>query len=150
MSGYNTFEIQKAIDVALVGSSSITDIVGSGDDVGVYSNPVQLETEAPYPFIVIGESTDVDYSSKSFDGQELTYTIHTWSRSGDPEQSHQMLKAIYGVLHNQSLPILDGVGAVTANMINMRYEFSTVQKEVTNERITHHGSIRFRIVAIGV
>jgi len=39
-----------------------------------------VDNEAPFPFVAIGEDTEVDWSAKSEPGEEVTHTIHIYSR----------------------------------------------------------------------
>ena len=52
------------------------DGVLAGMATGVFDH---VPGEAALPYVVIGEATAVDWSSKSFDGQRHSLTLHVWS-----------------------------------------------------------------------
>jgi len=39
-----------------------------------------VPNDAPFPFVALGEDTEVDWSAKSEPGEEVTHTIHMYSR----------------------------------------------------------------------
>lgn len=39
-----------------------------------------VPNDAPFPFVAVGEDTEVDWSAKSEPGEEVTHTVHIYSR----------------------------------------------------------------------
>lgn len=39
-----------------------------------------IPNDAPFPFVALGDDTEVDWSAKSEPGEEVTHTIHVYSR----------------------------------------------------------------------
>ena len=68
MTALSAFELQKAVDTALMADGTL---MGKISDV--YSNPEQ-EEDVSFPFLVIGDHVSSDWSSKTFDGSEIVTT----------------------------------------------------------------------------
>ena len=129
----HSWELQKTVFSAL-NSGNITDyestaITGVFDDV---------PSGTAYPYIVVGEETAIDVSSKDKDIFEHTLTVHVWSQYRGRRDIKVIMKQIHDILHDSSLTVSGG------SMVNMRQEFQTTLLE--GDGITRHGVIRFRAV----
>ena len=142
MSVYGAaFELQKAIDTRLTTDTIFADKVTAGTDpVRIFSNPAELE-EITYPYVMIGDHTSGDWSTKSFDGLELTITVHVFTRTGDNEQAEDLLDDIHRLIHRKGafMPLTG------FNLVLIRFDnFAMIQLEGTDNKKTHHGMMRFR------
>ena len=129
----HSFELQKSVFSALNGAS-ITDAGGSAI-TGVFDDVPQ---DTAYPYIVIGEETASNISTKTLDMHEHTLTIHTWSQYRGRKEIKVIMEQIYDTLNNASLSVSGG------QAVNMKQEFLTTL--VDADGITRHGILRFRAV----
>lgn len=58
-----------------------------------------------YPYVTIGDSTAVDWDTKSEVGQDHTVTIHTWVRGKSRLAAKTIMGAIFGLLHRGSITV---------------------------------------------
>jgi hypothetical protein len=132
--------LQKGIHGRLIGYSALTTALGGNK---VYDH-VPQNTTAPY--VVIGEDTLIDWSTKSRNGWEFTVTIHCWDFAKAGRKSVKtLLGHIYDALHQQEASI-----TVTGfTLVQIRYEFDTTFQdpniEGQNDKY-YHGVMRFRAV----
>lgn len=124
----HSFALQTAIFTAL-DAASITDNPTIHDHV---------PADAAFPFIVVGDTTQLNISTYTSDLHENTCTIHVWSTYRGFKQVKQIMQNIYTTLHNNDISITG------ATLINLKQEFSQVFVE--NDGITRHGVMRFRAV----
>ena len=129
----HSFELQKSVFSALNGAS-ITDAGGSAI-TGVFDDVPQ---DTAYPYIVIGEETASNISTKTLDMHEHTLTIHTWSQYRGRKEIKVIMEQIYDTLNNASLSVSGG------QAVNMKQEF--LRTLVDADGITRHGIMRFRAV----
>ena len=129
----HSWELQKTVFSAL-NSGNITDYE-SAAITGVFDDVPQ---GTAYPYIVVGEETAIDVSSKDKDIFEHTLTVHVWSQYRGRRDIKVIMKQVHDILHDSSLTVSGG------SMVNMRQEFQTTLLE--GDGITRHGVIRFRAV----
>jgi len=129
----HSFELQKSVFSALNGGS-ITDHAGTAI-AGVFDD---VPEGTAYPYVLVGEETLSDNSSKDKDIFEHTLTIHIWSQYRGRRDIKVIMKQVHDLLHDSSLSV-NG-----ASMVNMRQEFQTTLLE--GDGITRHGVMRFRAV----
>jgi hypothetical protein len=94
-----------------------------------------------YPYVVVGDCTEVEYASKTWDGVETTCTVHGWSdyhgRFGAADLVNDAVAAIMGTT-------LDLSGD-SMTCITQRYEFGTVLEDSTEAGTAlYHGVARMR------
>lgn len=117
------FELQKAIFGRLaVVSCPIYDAVPQG---------------AAFPYVTIGEDTAVDWGSKTTDGQEVTVTLHQWSRYNGMAEVKQIGGEVIELMTVTPL-IMTGFKADTGRLDMQEYI-------VDSDSLTRHGIIRFRL-----
>ena len=90
------------------------------------------------PYIVVGDIATTDWSTATEAGEALSFTIHTWSRKADRQQSYTMVELIKTALNG------DVVNLTDHNLVNLRCVFSEIARDVSNGFL--HGLIRFRAV----
>lgn len=102
--------------------------------------PVKVYDHAPqnqaFPYVTIGDDTQIDWSSKSMRGEEHTLTIHTWSRARGRKYAKELLADIKEALHEVRLTLTGNFNVLT------RFDFA--QTFLDEDGITYHGVIRFR------
>ena len=121
-----SWEAQKAIYAALKAALN---------PVTVYDHVPQ---RASFPYVTIGEDTTVDAGDKTAEGQDITLTIHAWSRKRGRKEVKQILGQVRGALLGQPLM----VAGYTVRFV--RFEFGTTFKDA--DGVTYHGVQRYRIV----
>lgn len=121
-------EIQKAVYARLISTYDL--------NVPVYDHVPQ---DAAFPYIVIGDSTAIQWDTDDSLGTESTITIHVWSRFRGREEVKEIQGQIYDALHRHELDI-DGCHTVTC-------EWEHADSFVDPDGITRHGVSRFRILA---
>ncbi len=129
----HSFELQKSVFTVL-NSANITDAAGSAI-TGVFDD---VPEGTAYPYIVVGEESSNNISTKSLDMHEHTLTIHTWSQYRGLKEIKVIMKQIYDNLNDVSLSVTGG------QAVNMKQEFLTTL--VDADGITRHGVMRFRAV----
>lgn len=98
-----------------------------------------VSTNQEFPYITLGEDTSSDWSTKTSVGEEITHTLHIWSRYKGKKEVKEIMNLI---LQSMTLPLsLEGGFLVELSKI----EFMEVLNDP--DGITRHGvmRIRFRI-----
>ena len=92
-------------------------------------------TTAAFPYVTLGEQTSSGAGDKTQDAEELTVTLHAWSRKAGRREVKELLARIFDALQGVELTVA-GFDPVT-----LRHEFSNDFLEA--ETSTKHGVIRF-------
>ena len=140
--------IQQAIFNALRGDSTLVALLasqaGSPSVPGIYDHVPQNtagESVAPFPYLVIGDTTDAEFDTDDIIGRESTITLHAWSRYLGMQQLKNIMDQVKAVLHNQPL-------AVTGeHVVYVFWEFAETFRDPDGK--TRHGVTRFRITTQG-
>lgn len=122
-------EFQKALYAALAANSTLTGIASIHDGAPLNST---------MPYVDLGEVQDVDWGSKSFVGDELYLTMHTWSDTQSKGQTWSMMNQIKTTLHQQTLSVTG------QNFVLMRHEDTQVFRD--GDGVTWHGVTRYRAI----
>jgi hypothetical protein len=127
-----SWALQRSIYQALAGSPELTSLL-----VGerIYTKP---PLTAPYPYITLGQTVNLDWSTGIEDGNEYSLTLHVWSRADSAAEVHNIIRVIRMVLHNQMLTLEDH------HLVNLRHEFTESRLDPDGE--TMHGIVRYRAV----
>jgi len=116
--------LQKAIYAKLKSSLSVE----------VYDH---VDNEAVFPFVAIGEDTAVDFSAKSEPGQEVTHTIHVYSRwSGMKETKDIMDQVIRALTGDRELDLGDEFRIVLSRLDSVN--------SFREDENTRHSVVRMR------
>jgi len=129
----HSFELQKSVFAKLV-AANITDFAGDAI-TGVFDD-VPLDTA--YPYVVIGDETATNISTKDKDFHEHTLTIHIWSQYRGNRDIKEIMEQVYAALNDVSYTVSGASG------VNLKHEFQTTLTE--GDGITRHGVMRFRAV----
>lgn len=127
-----SWALQRNIYQALRNSSELTSLLG-GDRI--YS---QAPPAAQFPFITLGQTVNLDWSTGTDEGAEHSLTLHVWSRADGAREVHEILEMIRTVLHDQLLALEDHY------FVNLRHEFMEARLDPDGE--TMHGIVRYRAV----
>lgn len=96
----------------------------------------QVPEGAAYPYVTLGEDTAADWSTKLTPGQEVTHTLHVWSRAAGFKECKQ--------IGDQVIQSLTGAALAVAGfrVEVVRLEMNEVLRDP--DGVTRHGVIRFR------
>jgi hypothetical protein len=127
-----SWALQRSVYETLSNATELTSLLG-GD--GIYTNPPPA---VEFPFITIGQSVNLDWSTGTEDGNEHSLTLHIWSRVDSALEVHEITQVLRDLLHDQALMLDDHY------LINLRHEFSQARIDPDGE--TLHGIVRYRAV----
>lgn len=128
-----SFALQQAAFAELSANPSVQSVLG---------NPPRIYDAVPrgaiFPYAVIGDGTENDWSTASDRGSEHIFAIHVWSRS----EGHREAKEIAEAIRN----VLDGAALALAGetLIGIRFVSADYARETDGE--TWRASLRFRAV----
>lgn len=95
-----------------------------------------------YPYIVVGEFTEVPAELHDQGGKDVTLTIHVWSDGLGSKETNKLLQEIEAVLHHgQGSLVING-----ARCWSMVREFSQIllDEDPDTGRTLRHGVVRYR------
>ena len=127
-----SWELQRSIYQTLSNAPALTSLLGGAH---IFSNPPQGEA---LPYITLGQTVNLDWSTGSEDGTEHSLTLHVWSRADSAQEVHEIIDALKTLLHDQPLSLEDHY------LVNLRHENSDARREP--DGATYHGTIRYRAV----
>ncbi|MEV6471604.1 DUF3168 domain-containing protein [Streptomyces sp. NPDC051657] len=124
--------IQRAMYAVLTGDSTLGDLIA-----GVYD---YLPEDVPYPFVVIGEATEIPDNSHDRYGRQTVVTLHGWDQYRGYARVQQIGARLVALLDHRPLT-LDGLDHVAT-----RFEFSQTLTDPTPPGNIRHLVQRFRVV----
>jgi hypothetical protein len=126
-----SWALQQAIFATLAASTEVQDAVG---------DPPRIFDAVPrgsaFPYIVIGDDKESDWSTATEPGTAHALTIHIWSRAAGRRETRLAAEAVIGALNGAELT-LDGQA-----LIDLRYLESESTRE--NDGETVHAQLRFK------
>lgn len=125
--------ILSALTAALDGSGSPPNSP-TGATVPVYDDVPQ---NAAFPYVELGDDTQaLDWSAVAHEGEEISFTIHTWSRYRGKKEALQIMGAVKAALQNAKLSVTGW------HLAGLRLDYSTIFTDADGK--TRHGVSRFR------
>ncbi|MDQ1003966.1 hypothetical protein QFZ28_004366 [Neobacillus niacini] len=89
-----------------------------------------------YPYIALGEDTASDWSTKTTIGEEITHTLHIWSRYDGKKEAKEIMNLI---LESLSQPLsIEGGFFIDFSKVELMEVFDDP------DGITRHGVMRLR------
>jgi hypothetical protein len=128
-----SWALQQAIFATLCASDEIKDVVG--DPPRVFDTPPR---GTAFPYIVIGDDTESDWSTATEDGSEHAIVIHVWSRADGRKEAKLVADAVRDTLDGAELSVTGQA------LIDIRYLETSYTRESDGETI--HAVLRFRAV----
>jgi hypothetical protein len=126
-----SWALQQAIFATLAMSDDVKEAVG---------DPPRLFDAVPrgaaFPYIVIGDDKEIDWSTATEPGTAHALTIHIWSRAAGRRETRLAAQAVIGALNGAELTI-DGQA-----LIDLRYLESESARESDGETV--HAQLRFK------
>lgn len=141
MTADSQWPLQQAVYSTLRADASLQSLTGA-NPARVYDYVPQFTWDDndgsgnPLPYVVLGEGSATDWDTKTEDGMEQTFLIHTWSRYWGWSQAKQIMGAVVDALDQQALSVTGH------DLVLLRFEFSDLFLD--DDGKTHHGVQRFR------
>lgn len=136
----NADNLQRAIYTALTGDVALMALI-----VDVYADipqPDEPETDADFPYVVIGKDALSDASTKTDDGVSAVAQIDVWSRENNYTEAKAVGSAVYNVLQKGDLTIT-GADHIATRAIGANYS-------VDPDGHTKRGLLTFSITYDGI
>lgn len=128
MTIYSHQPMQKALYQQLTGNAPLMALV-----TGIYD---RIPQGTPMPYIVLGDATLHDRSTKTSGGTEQLLTLRVWSREGGRKQAATIMEKVHSLLHEADI-LVEG-----QNLISIRFVSSAITLE--NDGYTYQGQMQFR------
>lgn len=126
------WELQKAVYGRLVANAGVLAALGGAR---VYD---AVPRAVVFPYVTFGPSLVRDWSTGTESGAEHALTLRVWSKAGGERETHRILDALRGALHEASLTLSGH------RLVSLRHEASDTARGADGE--TYAGVARFRAV----
>ena len=130
MSGIS-FALQQAIFAALSASSDLQALIGNR--LFDFVPPDSI-----FPYVVLGDGNESDWSTATEDGTEHAVQIDVWSREPGHKEAKQIADVIRATLNNAALTVTG------ATLIDIRHLTTDFSRESDGQ--TFQARLRFRAV----
>ncbi|HEY5278216.1 MAG TPA: DUF3168 domain-containing protein [Pseudolabrys sp.] len=124
--------LRAAVHDALAADSALNALLGGPK---VYDEPPRA---AAFPYVTLGETRVLDWSTGTDTGEEHQLTLHAWSRQGGHREAHLITGALLQALDDAPLTLADH------RLINFRFAVADVRRDADGR--TYHALVRFRAV----
>ncbi|HEY0106686.1 MAG TPA: DUF3168 domain-containing protein [Rhizomicrobium sp.] len=128
-----SWALQQAIFAALAASDAVKAV--AGDPPRVFD---AVPRGSAYPYIVIGDDREADWSTATEAGSQHILTVHIWSRAPGRRETRLAAQAVIDVLDGAALA-LDG-----QTLVDLRWLDGESARESDGETV--HAQLRFRAV----
>ncbi|WP_279477823.1 DUF3168 domain-containing protein [Aureimonas sp. SK2] len=98
----------------------------------------RVPERAAFPYLTLGRTAVVDWSTGTEDGAEHILTLHVWAKGGSKQDTYEIMDLVSNKLHDQALP-LNG-----HRLVNLQLQFAEARQEPDSP--AYHGILRFRAV----
>lgn len=138
MTADSQWPVQQAVYDALRADATLRTLISN--PVRVFSVTAPQDTD--YPYIVIGDGSGSPFDTKTTNGMELIFNVHTWSRYRGAKQPLEIMDAINDAIDEQDLAISGHT------LVVLRFD-SSVGPMPDPDGHTLHGVQRFRVITEG-
>lgn len=125
-------ELQATIVRALSGDPALLGLLG-GPKIFDHA-PERVK----FPYLTLGRTAVIDWSTGTEDGDEHLLTLHVWSRGGSKAETYDIMDKVSTKLQDSTLT-LD-----SHRLVNLQLQFAEARREPDSP--TYHGILRFRAV----
>jgi len=129
----SSFALQQAIYATLAASPDLQALIGDPPRLFDF-----VPRESDFPYVVIGDAIQSDWSTATEDGTEHQLTINAWSRSTGHKEVKAVAEIIRSSLNNAALAISG------ATLIDIRHLATDFARQPDGQ--TYRASLRFRAV----
>ena len=98
----------------------------------------RVPERASFPYLTLGRTAVVDWSTGTEDGAEHILTLHVWAKGGSKQETYEIMDQVSNKLHDATLPL------ETHRLVNLQLQFAEARQEPDSP--TYHGILRFRAV----
>ncbi|SJZ65265.1 DUF3168 domain-containing protein [Consotaella salsifontis] len=125
-------ELQTSIFQALTTDPAVISLLGGPK---VFDRTPE---RANFPYLTLGRTAVVDWSTGTEDGSEHILTLHVWAKGGGKKETYEIMDKVSEKLHDAHLP-LEG-----HNLVNLQLQYAEARQEPDSP--AYHGILRFRAV----
>lgn len=125
-------ELQTTIVTALTSDPGVLALLGGPK---VFDH---VPERAAFPYLTLGRTAVVDWSTGSEDGAEHILTLHVWAKGGSKQETYEIMDKVSTKLHDATLPL------TTHRLVNLQLQFAEARQEPDSP--AYHGILRFRAV----
>lgn len=134
MSADSSWDVQSGVFTLLTQTSALTALLADG--AGSILDHVPAGTA--FPYVVLGETHCLPMDSQCFSGNEVTLTLHIYSRGAGMQETRGIMAAVYDALHNADF--------VVPNQVLVLCQSIESATGLEDDGLTRHGLQRFRII----
>ena len=91
-----------------------------------------------FPYLTLGRSAVIDWSTGTEDGDEHVLTLHVWSRGGSKAEAYEIMDKVSTRLQGETLNL------ESHRLVNLQLQFAEARREPGEP--VYHGILRFRAV----
>ena len=124
--------LQKGIFAKLSADTAVVACLGGQH---IYDD---VPRNAEFPYLTLGQSALVDWSTGTEYGAEHVLTLHVWSRAGGTRETLDIIAAVNEVLKDVPIELPGHV------LVNLRFEYADARRDPDGETV--HGILRYRAV----
>lgn len=128
-----SWALQQAVFAALGADADVK--AALGDPPRIFD---AVPRDAAFPFAVIGDDAQSDWSTKTEGGSEHRFAVRIWSRSGGRNEAKDIAEAIANVLDDAALSV-SGFALISLRFLGANFS------PITNDE-TFPASVNFRAV----
>ncbi|MEF2073830.1 DUF3168 domain-containing protein [Consotaella aegiceratis] len=125
-------ELQTSIFQALTSDPGVLSLLGGPK---VFDRTPE---RASFPYLTLGRTAVMDWSTGTEDGSEHILTLHVWARGGGKKETYEIMDKVSAKLHGAHLPV-EG-----HHLVNLQLQYAEARQEP--DEPTYHGILRFRAV----
>lgn len=131
--------LQEAIYNRLANYSALTALLASDPRFAAPAIFDHVPQDAVFPYVVIGDTTAIEWDTDDTTGAEYTVTLHVWSEYRGRKEAKKIQAELYNALHRHELAI-SGATTVTC-------EWEYAETVLDTDGLTRQGITRFRVLA---
>lgn len=124
------WDVQQGLYAVLAGDAALGALVQ-----GVFDRVPEGQA---YPYVEIGEATEVPFRTLGRAGSDATITLHVWSRAGGFRETKQILSRLHELLDGKQL-----VAGMRSTVLMLLDDTRTLRD---SDGLTRHGIARYRVV----
>jgi hypothetical protein len=130
--GHPSAELQTTIVTALTGDAGLTALLGGPK---VFD---RVPERVAFPYLTLGRTAVIDWSTGTEDGAEHILTLHVWAKGGSKQETYEIMHKVSAKLHDANLALH------SHRLVNLQLQFAEARQEPDSP--TYHGILRFRAV----
>ncbi|MEM7397826.1 MAG: DUF3168 domain-containing protein [Pseudomonadota bacterium] len=125
-----SWDLQRSIYQTLSDATALTARLGGPR---IFSKPPQGNA---LPYITLGQTVNLDWSTGTEDGTDHDLTLHIWTSADSAEEVHAIMDTVKTLLHDRPLSMEDHY------LVNLHHEFAEARIDPNGEMM--HGIVRYR------